>query len=227
MEIKRLCVPFEVKQLDEENELYFQFSGYAATFNNIDRGNDKILPGAFTKTLGAIMAQPKEKKLPVMWQHDPDMPLGIFTKIEEDIKGLYVEGRMPKTDTFVSGRVIPQMKSGSIDSMSIGYSTIDADMDGSIRHLKEISLFEISFVTIPMNTQAEILDMKNSRMDVRQLEAQLRRLGYSNSLAKKHALAAKADGICREVGSPQREVEKVSPAGIMDELNKIKSIYQK
>ena len=160
-EMKHLCVPFQVKAFEEE-DLFYTFSGYAATFNNVDRGDDVILPGAFAKTLGVIMEQKKEGKLPVLWQHNPDMPLGVFTSIKEDPHGLYVEGRMPKTDTFVAGRVVPQMKAGSIDSMSIGYSTIDADFDDGKRYLKEIALFEVSFVTIPMNTRARVTHMKQN-----------------------------------------------------------------
>ena len=159
MEVKYLCVPFEVKAFNEE-DLYFSFSGYAATFNNVDRGGDVILPGAFTKTLGALMSQTKEGKLPILWHHDSKMPLGVFTTLKEDPHGLYVEGRMPKADTFVAGRVIPQMKAGSIDSMSIGYRTIDADYEDDKRFLKEVNLIETSFVTIPMNTLAKVTHMK-------------------------------------------------------------------
>lgn len=165
MEMKRLCVPFEVKEFNEE-DLYFSFSGYAATFNNVDRGGDVILPGAFTKTLGAIMAQSKEGKLPILWQHDASVPLGVFTMLKEDPHGLYVEGRMPKADTFVTGRVMPQMKAGSIDSMSIGFITVDADYEDSKRFLKEINLIETSFVTIPMNTLAKVTSMKSKKSTI-------------------------------------------------------------
>lgn len=159
MEIKRLCVPFEAKAFDEE-DLYFSFSGYAATFNNVDRGGDVILPGAFTKTLSVLMEQTKEGKMPILWQHNSSVPLGVFTELKEDPHGLYVRGRMPKADTFVAGRVIPQMKAGSIEHMSIGYITVDADYEDSKRYLKEVNLIETSFVTIPMNTLAKVTDVK-------------------------------------------------------------------
>ena len=160
MEIKKLTFPFQVKAFEEE-DLYFSFSGYAATFNNVDRGGDRIIPGAFAKTLGEIMSKQKEGKLPILWQHQSDMPLGVFTKLNEDPHGLYVEGRMPKSDDFVSKRVMPQLKIGSIDSMSIGYSTIDADFEDGVRALKEVKLFEVSLVTIPMNDQAMVTNMKS------------------------------------------------------------------
>jgi len=158
-EIKQLSFPFEIKEYEEE-DLYFTFSGYAATFNNLDRGGDIIRPGAFTKTAAELMSKQKEGKLPILWQHKTDMPLGVFTTLKEDPHGLYVEGKMPKTDSFVTDRVIPQMKVGSIDSMSIGYSAVDYDLENDARYLNELKLFETSLITVPMNELALVTGMK-------------------------------------------------------------------
>lgn len=40
-----LEVPFELKSVDDAGN----FEGYAAIFNNVDLGDDVILPGAFTR----------------------------------------------------------------------------------------------------------------------------------------------------------------------------------
>lgn len=159
IETKFLRVPFELKEF-QDNENYFKFSGYASTFNNVDRGDDVVLKGAFINTISRLMKKNKKGKLPLLWQHDKQMPIGIFTNLVEDKEGLYVEGEMPKSDTFVSGRVVPQMNIGSIDSMSIGYGTIDYDLEKEKRILKQLELFEISLVTTPMNERAVITDMK-------------------------------------------------------------------
>ena len=80
----------------------------------------------------------------------------------EDAKGLFVKGIMPKDDTFVSGRVIPQMKSGSVSDMSIGFMIKDYDIKEGVRYLKEVSLLETSLVTIPMNPEANVTGFKNA-----------------------------------------------------------------
>ena len=154
MEKKYLNVPFEIKRLHEDEEFFF-FEGYASTFGNVDLGNDMVEFGAFTKTLHERM--PK-----LLWQHDSDEPLGIFEEIFEDQKGLFVRGKMPKADHLVEGRVIPQMKIGSVNSMSIGFRVkIDEfDEDTNLRKIKEVMLFEISLVTLPMNPEALITGMK-------------------------------------------------------------------
>lgn len=166
MKVEFLNVGFEIKSLDSEADKDFVFfEGYASTFGNIDRGFDVIEKGAFTETL-------KSDGMPVLlWQHDHDMPIGVFVEAREDEKGLFVRGKLPKDDTFVSGRVVPQMRVGSVKDMSIGYSVQNHDedvewkekvVDGkprSVRYLRKVRLWETSLVTIPMNPKASITGM--------------------------------------------------------------------
>jgi HK97 family phage prohead protease len=146
--------PFEVKQVDEANN-YFTFNGYASTFGNIDLGDDIIVRGAFTNTLA------KNSQVPILWQHQMTEPVGVSIELYEDDKGLFIKGNLPKEDTLVSGRIIPQMKVGSIREMSIGFFTKQSDMEKGVRLLKEIELFEVSLVTKAMNPQAIVSGFKS------------------------------------------------------------------
>ena len=147
--------PFEVKATAEENNI-FTFEGYASTFNNIDYGDDVVIRGAFANSLA------KNSQVPILWQHQMSEVIGISVQLYEDDKGLFIKGNLPKEDTLVSGRIIPQMKVGSIKEMSIGFFTKNYDMakDG-IRLLKEIDLFEVSLVTKAMNSQALVSGFKS------------------------------------------------------------------
>jgi len=144
---------FEIKEFNNDDPDFFYFEGYGSTFGNVDRGNDVVVKGAFTQSL-------KEQMPKLLWQHKMDMPIGIFTEVYEDDKGLYVKGKMPRSDKFVADRVVPQMTVGSVNDMSIGFSIKDADYEkyngGSVRMIKSVDLYEISLVTIPMNKKAEI-----------------------------------------------------------------------
>ena len=157
--LKHKTVPFQVKAF-KQNGNFFEFSGYASTFGNVDHGDDRVVAGAFAKTIDELKqkaaAKGTDALLPILWQHDTGEPIGSFTLLKEDGHGLFVEGRLPVEDTLVSGRVIPQIRAESIQSMSIGYSTEDADVVDGIRNLKEIKLWETSLVTIPMNDQASL-----------------------------------------------------------------------
>jgi uncharacterized protein len=44
--------------------------------------------------------------------------------------------------------------------LSIGYETIQSTYDGDIRHLTELRLWEISFVTFPINESAQVSGVK-------------------------------------------------------------------
>ena len=152
----------EIKQVSDEEGEFFEFEGYGSTFGNEDLGGDVVRPGAFEKSLAEARAS--GEPVPVLWQHDADMPLGVYVELSEDAKGLRVKGRMPKEDEFVSKRVVPQMKVGSIRKMSIGYRTRKStfDEENFVRYLDEVELWEISLVTFPMNPQAGVTGFKNA-----------------------------------------------------------------
>jgi len=135
---------------------FFEFDGYLSTFGNVDLVDDVVVRGCFEESL-------RERMPKLLWQHDWKQPIGVFVECREDDKGLYVKGRLPMSDTFVAGRVIPQIEAGSVDSMSIGYSVkvAEYDMDTGIRYLKKVKLYEGSLVTLPANPEARVAAKKD------------------------------------------------------------------
>jgi len=89
MELKAL--KFDDSQVNIEERT---FKGYASTFGNVDEVGDIIEQGAFTKTITERGPQ-GSKQIKVLWQHSE--PLGIPTVMQEDSRGLYVEGKISKT----------------------------------------------------------------------------------------------------------------------------------
>jgi HK97 family phage prohead protease len=153
-----MILPFEVKSIKDDNQDYYIIEGYASVYNNVDLGNDRVMPGAFTKDL-----KERGAERPCLWQHDSKQPIGVQT-LTETLKGLMFSARLPKNDDFVNNRVIPQLKCGSVKGASIGYETIKCDYNASLkcRDLKELKLYENSFVTFSMNPDAQILSVKNA-----------------------------------------------------------------
>ncbi len=162
MKMKKLVVPFKLKSI-ESDEDFFYFEGYASTFGNVDLGGDVVERGAFQTSINELNSS--NTKLKVLWQHRHSEPLGIFVKFYEDDKGLFVKGKLPKDDDFVKGRVMPQMRVGSVDKMSIGYWIRENGYDviDGIWHLKDLKLIEVSLVTLPMNELADVTDFSKSR----------------------------------------------------------------
>ena len=212
-EIKSL--PFEVKEISEDSE-YFTFEGYASTFGNIDLGDDIIVRGAFSKTLK------KNAEVPVLWQHQMSEPVGKSIRLCEDDKGLYIKAILPKSDTLVSGRIIPQMKVGSIREMSIGFFTRESDMEKGVRLLKEIELFEVSLVTKAMNPQALVSGFKSVE-SLKDIEQSLKEMGLSNTEAK--TLISKVKEFSNQRDAEEKNKEEAQRDAemkqqIIDDLNK-------
>lgn len=153
-----------------------RFSGYASIFGAIDLGRDVIEPGAFSASL--------KKRGPgdirMLFQHDPDQPIGRWTSIREDARGLFVEGKL-SLGTVRAREVHELMKSGALDGLSIGFKTVRAARrtKGAIRRILSADLWEISVVTFPMQPEARVTSVKHlpdpSRLAATGLAATIRR----------------------------------------------------
>jgi hypothetical protein len=219
-----MVVPFSVKNIEEEQD-FFRFKGYASTFGNVDLGGDKVMPGAWTETLKEI--KESGTVVPILWQHNHSEPLGVYDVIGEDAKGLFVDGRMPKADSFVTGRVMPQMKIGSIGKLSIGYG-IKKDgfkWKGDVRELHSLKLFETSLVTFPMNTDADILSFKAIDFsgldfeDARALERAMKEgIKFGSADAKKLISIMKSAGMLRDEQDGSRDGDLKQVEAKLDEI---------
>jgi len=170
-EIKALPVEFNAKSVRNDGS----FEGYASTFNNVDNGYDVVMPGAFTKSLQCRPAS----RVKMLWQHDVTQPIGVWNHVAEDSKGLFVKGRVLR-EVQKGAEAYALMKEGVIDSMSIGYQTLESDYTNSgIRQLKELGLMEVSLVTFPMNDQATVTTVKNYELNLEFLRDSLRDRGYT------------------------------------------------
>ena len=198
------------------------FSGYASTFGGVDSYNDTIVAGAYKGVIDSI--NKGEKPMPKMFVNHRswDIPVGKYTRIEEDGKGLYMEGEYTKGNPQAD-IVKAAMQHGTLDGMSIGFSIGDYEIverEGEtyrlIKSIKELP--EVSVVTFPADDNARIdLMSVKSALDgistVRDFEKFLRDVaGFSNNLARETAKSA------RLVFS-QMEFEETETAPIKNALN--------
>lgn len=133
------------------------FSGYASLFGAVDLGRDIVERGAFARSLRTRGAA----GIRMLYQHDPGEPIGSWTEIREDERGLFVRGRLAE-GVARSREVLNLMKSGALDGLSIGFRTVRAKADArtGIRHIHEADLWEISVVTFPMQPGARVERVK-------------------------------------------------------------------
>jgi len=151
-------------------------SGYGSVFGGVDAYGDTMMPGAFSKSLG-------KRKPKMLWQHSMDEPVGVWDEAREDGRGLFVKGRLAlKTEGGAEAYELLSM--GAIEGLSIGFRTVaDEIVQGGTRLLKEVDLWEVSFVTIPAD-QAAVIQSVKSQMTERSFETMLRAQGFSRWDAK-------------------------------------------
>ena len=148
------------------------FEGYASLFGIVDAGRDEVVPGAFTASL-AKRGAPGVKML---WQHRAAEPIGQWTAIAEDRRGLRVTGRL-NLAVARAREVLALMRERAVDGLSIGFKAGRSAIDRKtgIRRLYAVDLWEISVVTFPMLPQARITAVKTAGDDEARQEARLLR----------------------------------------------------
>lgn len=150
---------FEIElDLKAEGDAIGVIKGYASLFGQKDRGNDIVVKGAFAKSLKGR----KTNRIPMLYGHQQSaLPIGVWTLIKEDDKGLWVEGKLAMNSE--AGRQMYEvLKGGAEMGISIGYRTAvwEYDEKEGTRFLKEVDLFEASLVPIPMLDSARVTQVK-------------------------------------------------------------------
>lgn len=205
LEYKR--VPFDLREVKAADSGGWEIAGYASTWWGApDAYGDVIAPGAFAASIA-------ERETKFLFEHHT--PIGKQLELREDDHGLW--GRWSVVDTTTGTDAYKLAKAGVLDSLSIGYQTEDAEFrDDGTRILKQVTLFEVSAVSVPANANAVITNVKGYGLSLDDHVAQLRDAAESI----KSRLAA---GMAKRVseGQPVKEARRellASSSGTLREL---------
>jgi HK97 family phage prohead protease len=153
---------FEIKADGEPGRIRV---GVCAVFGNIDSYGDRILPGAFTKTIKEGKARVKH-----LWNHDfsepptavvlelkevgrDELPQAVLDFAPEATGGLVVTREY--LDTEMGEEVLKGIDAGAITEMSFGFDVISYELvtegEMTVRNLKELRLYDTSDVLWGMN----------------------------------------------------------------------------
>lgn len=133
--------------------------GYASLFGEIDQARDMMMPGAFTQTLKTRGL----RRIPMLFQHDPAEPVGVWLELHEDLRGLWARGKLIP-DVTRARELFSLVEAGAVDGLSIGYRTVRGRIDPRtrIRRLYQVDLWEISIVTFPLLAGARVRAVKQA-----------------------------------------------------------------
>lgn len=144
-------------------------SGYASHFWSVDSYMTAVKPGAFRKTL-----RERGERIPILWQHNPDYPIGRPTVLKEDKTGLKFDAAISER-TSKGAEAMALLRDEVPLGMSFGFQTIksraatdDDPLDftaykakaDDVEVIEEVRLWEVSLVTFPANELAGISDVR-------------------------------------------------------------------
>ena len=163
MNLEHKSLQLEIKEITEQGV----FRGIASPFNNIDLGMDRVLP--------TIAKRNNNRKVPYLWQHNSDDPIGEVKLIATE-KGIEIEGKLFLDKTKDGTIILPNaykaftlMQHKQLKN-SIGFWVIESEYvqekGETIRNLKDIDIIEVSAVTFPMNPDAKITDVKSNDINL-------------------------------------------------------------
>jgi HK97 family phage prohead protease len=132
--------------------------GYASLFGEVDQARDMVMPGAFRRTLKTRGV----RRIPMLFQHDPAEPVGIWLELRENHRGLYARGRLIP-DVSRARELLALLRAGALDGLSIGFKTVKGRVDPKtrVRKLDAVELWEISIVTFPLLNGARVHAVKS------------------------------------------------------------------
>ena len=147
-----------------------------------------MLPGAFAKTLARYRKDGTTP--PMFWMHDPTRVPGKWLEMREGEDGLHVKGVLAPTE--LGNEIHTLLTMDAVKGLSIGYqpTEVDWNKDGA-RLLKQVELWEVSVVSLPMNPLARVAHAKSQLSEMgeyvptpREFERTLRDVGCSLKVAK-------------------------------------------
>lgn len=210
-----LSLPLEIHEANAEEGT---FTGLASAFGTlIDTfPPTRIHRGSFRKTI-----REQRSRVKVLWQHSPDWPIGVPTRMRETEAGLEVTAKITQ-NTQMGREALALMREGIVTELSIGFDAVKFDFQeekdiGMVRHIREVRLWEFSPVTFAANAGAVIRSV-NRRDDVPpSLEALLSEVrqrleGLDLTDAARAALTAHRDAIADVLRQAEPPGQAPSPA---------------
>lgn len=216
---ERKVVPSFVTKVDQEQGIV---EHTVAVMGNVDLGGDRILPGAFTKTIteraGKIRVLDSHNSGSVLdiigkplslWEVGRDsLPAEVRTKYP-DATGALMARTQFLMDTPEGKGAFTRIRDGAVDEYSIGYDPFDVTYtdemhDGknvSVRNLGTIRLWEYSPVAFAMNPATSTLSAKE---DAPQADADPPR--YVGDEGESATPAEDVQGKADEPGTEEKEL---------------------
>jgi HK97 family phage prohead protease len=156
---------FDLLEFKADEEARGLFAAIVSVFGNKDRNGDRMIRGAFTKTLERWRAS--GKPIPVIWTHEKNDPTSYIGSIDpNDVKetdqGLVVAGKLDIETNTRARQVWELLKDGRVGQWSFSFATIGERIAKDLaRELTEVDLFEVGPTLVGANELTSTLSVKS------------------------------------------------------------------
>lgn len=143
-----------------------EFEALVSIFNNVDLVGDRVMPGAFTKSLERWKSS--GDPIPVIWSHewdDPNAHIGTVVEAEERPEGLYVKGQLDLENDFAR-QVHKLLMQRRVKEFSFAYDVVDEKQadDTRANDLVELDLIEVGPTLKGANPETQLIGAKAGRV---------------------------------------------------------------
>ena len=195
---------FDVIEKDGKSDT-LTIKGYANTVSK-DRSGDVIVKEAWTKG-----GMDDYLKNPIILAfHDYSRPVGTTVDYNVTDKGLEIVAEISKA----AGEVYNLIKDGVLKTFSVGFSIKDADYEkeDDTFYIKDLSLYEISVVSVPAN-QDSTFSLAKSFSDVDEYNSFKKSFGKEVEEVKdelqKEEKEPSQDNILKEINMDKKELQEM------------------
>jgi HK97 family phage prohead protease len=168
------------------------FEAVVATYD-VDRANDRIVPGAFDVSL--TRWRQSGKQIPIVWSHESGNPAMVVGSADpmasrETSAGLVLSGKLNIDNSAVADHVYDLLADGSIDDWSFGYTVQrERKAAGGITELLQVDLLEAGPCVAGCNPATHTVSVKGSPPERREPRRPLSHTAMENLLREQGILA--------------------------------------
>ena len=153
--------PAEVKATNDNTG---QVEALVSVFGNVDYGGDRIVKGAFARSIKEWKAN--GDPIPVVFSHqwgDLWSHIGVVDDLEETEKGLLARYTLDVKDNPAAAQVYRLMKRRSLKEHSFAYGIKDSSVvKGGVNELRDLDIFEVGPTLKGVNPDTELLSVKSA-----------------------------------------------------------------
>lgn len=138
-----------------------EFEALVSVFGNVDYGGDRVVKGAFAKSLAAWEAS--GDPIPVLWNHDRSNPLAHIGKVleaKETDEGLWIRAALDVQKPFAK-QVYDLLAERRVKEFSFAYGVKDSTPTDDALELKELDVYEVGPTLQGMNPATQLLAVKS------------------------------------------------------------------